>query len=323
MDNIYELMRLTIAGKGDYYKDCRIEKTRIALCSSIESAEDILRQDTWDILSPVLKVHSYLIRIVPPDRMVDDFSLKGEYSYDSHGTLNGGWLSVGHGFESDFKGRNPDECRFLPGNICEVLWLDSKPHPAIVKKLPPDRETISRMIASGSYADIGDDSYQVVMCAADGKCIDTHVMSLRVFEPKVKIHPSTVRKLKKALLDSKTAPVTEAIRRVTYEQRLRALVDELGVEYHIYPPGYCRDGYLSIHFEASDLPEYDGLGCNGVKCNGINIALAYWKIEKCPDMIRNGLLRLLGRPYTGKAFRLKDADNDPPIGDIEAKDYYF
>ena len=204
-----------------------------------------------------------------------------------------------------------------------MVWVDSKPQPAIVSKLPPDRETISRMIASGSYADIGDDSYQVVMCAADGKCIDTHVMSLRVFEPKVKIHPSTVRKLKKALLDSKTAPVTEAIRRVTYEQRLRALVDELGVEYHIYPPGYCRDGYLSIHFEASDLPEYDGLGCNGVKCNGINIALAYWKIEKCPDMIRNGLLRLLGRPYTGKAFRLKDADNDPPIGDIEAKDYYF
>lgn len=327
MEHIYELIRYTISGDGDYYRNCRIDENRLALCSSIESAEDIIRHDAWENPNPLFKVHSYLVRVVPPDTVVDDYSLDGEYAYDETGAPIGSWLGIqGEFFQSDFKGLDPQECRFKPGDICEVVWVDSKPQPAIVSKLPPDRETISRMIASGSYAEIGDNAYEVVMFDDRGRCFETSISTLRVFEPKGRIHPSTVRRLQRALSDLRTAPVREAIRRVTYEQRLHALLDDLGVELFIYPPEYFREGLVVLHFEVPDLPGYKREDSDGTPLdlpNQITISIPYWKIDKCPEMIRNGLLRLLGRPYTGKAFRLKEAEYLPPIDDPDTRDYYF
>ena len=311
IDHIYEVCRINIVCDGtSYYRDAVCREARIGLCSSLRSAEDVIKKDVKDF-SFLEPAHSYFVRYLQLDRPMDDFMADSEFLYDRSGIFQEQWMRRDDA--TGVEGHETPGCRFRQGDICEVLWADMRPHPAIIAQLPPERD-------NEEFA------YRVVMIDETGKCVEMSIDKLRIHKPRERIHPSTVRKLRKALEDFRTLPVRRAIESTAYEQRLRALLGDLGITIRILPPEYTSDDMLDLLIETSNLPGYKqdvSVATPFGQLKRISIGIPYWKIDKRPEMIRNGLLMLLGRHYTGKAFRLKEAEEPELPRDPESKYYYY
>ena len=311
---IYEVSRVSIINdEADYYRYAQCRESRIALCNSIKAAEDIIRLvpgDYWP-------THSYIVRIMPTDTPVDDYSVDGEYVYDSGGRLLDKWEWQQD--SSSFKPMDETGHRFRVGDICEVLWADMRPHPAIVAQLPPDRETIARAVAAAGYFDGNEYAYHVVLIDEKGRIRDQDISLLRVFEPHVRIHPATERRLRRSLDDFRTLPVRQAIERTAYEQRLLAITSSVGLDdVSVHGATGISTDVLRLNINAAALPAYCWPEEGRVK-----IRIRYRQIDRHPEMIREGLRRLMGLPAEGRAYHLKELWPAMERECPEFLEYYF
>lgn len=298
MEHIYEVSRVNIAFYGPrYYRDAVCREERIALCSTLERSEAIIARDIEEYAS-LEPAHSYFVRYLQVDRPVDDYQADAEFVYDCHGKLQGQWNRP---LDHDIVLVDESECRFRPGDICEVLWADMRPHPAIISQLPPDGEAL----AAKSYDIASEGAYRVLIVDETGTCRDLFVNMLHVYEPREKIHPSTVRKLRRELLEFRTLPVRKAIGRTAHEHRLLAITESLGLEARVLQEYSWEEESLLLGLDAAQLPGYDG-PCK----EDLTIKVWYSQIDKHPDVIREGLRRLMGLPREGRGYRLKE---DPLI----------
>lgn len=311
---IYEVSRISIFDDAkDYYRNAQCRESRIALCSSLKASEDIILRATGD----VFPAHSYIVRLIQEDAPVDDYSVDGEYVYDSGGRLLDKWVRP----QASTSAEHVDEAghRFRVGDICEVLWADMRPHPAIVAQLPPDRETIAKNVAAAGYFDGNAYAYHVVLINEKGRLRDQDISLLRVFEPRVTIHPATVRKLRRALEEFRTLPVRRAIERTAYEQRLRAITSSVGLDSVSVYGATCADAdVLYLTLDAASLGAYAG-----PEKDRVRIRIRYRQIDRHPEMIREGLRRLMGLPAKGRAYRLKELWPEMEREFPEFVEYYF
>ena len=96
-----------------------------------------------------------------------------------------------------FEGRNPEEVRFKPGDIVDVLWC-GEIQLGFVAAVPPDKEEAARINSGGIITlDVTDDSYMVFL--GENYSIHQHIDVLHVFEPHFRI-PERIRQRLKAKL---------------------------------------------------------------------------------------------------------------------------
>lgn len=313
--NIYEVSRITVDCTGPrYYRDSSCKESRIALCTSLESAEDMIRAYAGhdETLSPV---HSYIVRLFETDGPAENYNSDAEYTYDSDGAPLDRWVRPEGGGLSE--GHDPDECRFRPGDICEVLWSDLKPLAAIIESLPPDRESVRQALASGAFMEGDENAYLVVAIDGSGYAMEMYVDMLRVFKPSHPVHPATRRKLRKALAEYRTAPVRYEIRRIAAAQVLSSIAEETGVDLTL-PDDMCWEESLFLSLGTEGLPGYTGPGKDRVE---VRVTLS--QIERHPDMIRGAFRLLKGLPAEGRAYRLKKRVYTSSSGSQPWVEYYF
>ena len=311
---IYEVSRVSIINdEADYYRYAQCRESRTALCNSLKAAEDIIRLAPGDYWP----VHSYIVRLIQADTPVDDYSIDGEYVYDSGGRLLDKWERQQD--SSSFKPMDEAGHQFRVGDICEVLWADMRPHPAIVAQLPPDRETIARAVAAAGYFNGNEYAYHVVLVDEKGRIRDQDISLLRVYEPHARIHPATARRLRRALDEFRTLPVRLAIERTAYEQRLRAITSSVGLDEVSVYGATCADvDVLSLSLNAAVLPAY-----TGPEKERVTVRIRYRQIDRHPEMIREGLRRLMGLPAEGRAYHLKELWPAMERECPEFLEYYF
>ena len=278
--------------------DRTVVESRIALATSMETAEEIIGLDVND-RSGLEPVHSYRIARMPVDIRVGDWSVIEEYLYDGCGQF----LDKRERDDDRhycFMGRDESACRLRPGDICEAL-VGGKLLPGIVAALPPNPEAAAKVLsANGGLFGLdypGDDAYIILVKDTDGKFTNIQIDTLRVFAPGRKPHPSAVRSFSKALAEYRTAPVRLAIRAVSAKERLQSVLDELEIEGAITTPVFPQE-CLALDLSAESLPNLGG---------EITIVIPLRKVEKHLDMVRGGLARLAGKPVSGRGYHLKDS----------------
>ena len=194
-----------------------------------------------------------------------------------------------------------------------------KPHPAIITKIPPDRKTIAIAVAVTGCFNGNEYAYHVVLIDENGKLRDQDISLLRVYEPHARIHPATVRRLRRALDEFRTLPVRQAIERTAYEQRLRAIASSVGLDdVSVHGATGISTDVLSLNINAAALPAYTGPEKDRVK-----IRIRYRQIDRHPGMIREGLRRLMGLPAEGRAYHLKEVWPEMAMEFPDAVEYYF
>ena len=270
--------------------------TRIALASSLEMAEALIRTDI-DNRFGLETVHSYNVTRMPVDLRVCDREAIEEYRYDDHGILLGRRVCTDP--NGKFMGRDPEACRLRVGDMCEAI-VNGELILGIVESLPPSPETARRILAAngGTWGlDSSDDCYGLLLKTPDRKFTHMPVDTLNVFTPRCKPQSTIVRSFTMALADFRTAPVRLAIRAVSAKEKLQSVLDELEIEGAITTPVFPQE-CLALDLPAESLPNLDS--------GEITIVIPLRKVEKHLDMVRVGLARLAGKEVSGRGYHLKD-----------------
>ena len=164
--------------------------TQLFISSSLEAAEDYLHSY---VICPGNRedVYVFYIRELPVDMPSPGHECVSERVYGPTGELIDRRLFSTVQSPGKFDGRIPEEIRFAPGDIVEILDLEEV-HLAYVAGVPDSREEARRINDDGLIQlDETDDSYMVF--EGPGYCFHQHIDALRVFAPRFKI-PGPIRR---------------------------------------------------------------------------------------------------------------------------------
>ena len=281
--------------KRPHYPKYTVAHWHIGAASSFEKAESIIR----GVLEKEIfsKIHHFNIRKVGLDEMSIGNGCYSEWIYDRDGRLiDSRLISNMSSNPGLYSGRTEEQYRFHEGDIVEVETIDEISL-AFVVAVPPSVERALKINTGTQFhLDDTDDCY-VVLTDSDYASHD-HVDTLSLFKPQHRIHPSIEKRLKNAYAEYLTSGMREKIALTTAQEKLHQIAEELRLECEIKP--YF---YEWINFILKDFP---GQGHD----THIQIAnkLAYEHI----DRIRTTLLRLVGKPVSGRGYSLKDDNPAQP-----------
>ena len=161
------------------------------LASSLDVAEKYL-QNYVSAPCNLADAYVFFIRELPLDTSILGSESLSERVYGPDGQL----IDSRHFSSMDevpgvFEGRAPEEIRFAPGDIVEVIDYDEV-HLAFVGRVPPSREEAKAYNDEAEIKmDVTDDGYLVF--EGPGFCYHQHIDALRVFAPRFKI-PDPIRR---------------------------------------------------------------------------------------------------------------------------------
>lgn len=232
-----------------HYPCYKTKSEKIGSALSREDAESILKvflgSDYYDVDYPI---HHFSIKEYYIGCIAFSYDSLSEYVYDANGTLVDKRDHVSDEGFGYFHGRKPEEIRFQPGDICEFLSRDDVLL-GIIAEVPMDEEKATYLNTHfRNYTlDELEDQYLIVSTGGE-RCYGTHIDSIYVFKPKYKYLPQTEARLKKALANYRTRPIRMAIEGITYEEKLKEILEDLRLEATIRRPEW-EDGWFSLGFE--------------------------------------------------------------------------
>ena len=179
------LLELVLFTHPRRYPHFKVQTMQLLLASSLEKAEEYMRDY---IQEPNLMegAYAFFIREVPLDVPAEGGDCLSECVYDIHGQLlDRSNCSSVPSMPGVFEGRSPEQIRFKPGDIVEVLDC-GEVHLAFVGSVPPSCEEAEAFNHDASIQmDHFDDSYMVFN--GPGFTHHMHIDALRVFPPRFKI----------------------------------------------------------------------------------------------------------------------------------------
>ena len=166
---------------------------QLIIASSLEKAEDYMR-DYIQESNLMEDAYAFFIREIPVDVPADGGACLSERVYDIHGQLlDCRSCSSVPSMPGIFEGRTPEQIRFKPGDIVEVLAC-GEVHLAFVGSVPPSCEEAEVFNRDTSIQmDHFDDSYMVFN--GPGFTHHMHIDALRVFPPRFKIPPYLMKQI--------------------------------------------------------------------------------------------------------------------------------
>lgn len=294
-----------------HYPSYRVKDVKVGSALELRNAERIVREVAEDSAGRY-KLHSLRVIEVPLGKYAHEWDSLSERVYSREGKLLDRRT---YPPEIDlFGGRPEEELRFKRGDLCEVLDGE-RIYLGFVVDVPPTAEEVSRRNANCLYPlDASDGCYRV-QTEARGSLYD-HVDSLHIFTPQHKISSRTENRLRNAYQDYLTFPKRMQIADTTAKARLQAIFEELGWTAEIVAPSYEDDTFL---LKITGVPSFP---------NGLGMEIAQRKAWGHMDQIRNGFLRLAGRPAQGRGYRLKLSfpslvdQNGKPLLDMDYPFYF-
>ena len=220
-----------------HYPCYNTKSEKIGSALSREDAESILNafvsSDFYGVDYPI---HHFSIKEYYIGCIAFSYDSLSEYVYDANGAL----LDKREYEDSDgfgyLHGRKPEEIRFQPGEICEFLSGDDVLL-GIIADVPMNEERASYLNTHFRNYTLDEvDGHYLIVSSGGERCFGTHIDSINVFKPKYKYLPQTEARLKKALADYRTRPIRMAIEGITYEEKLKELLEYLGLEATIRLP---------------------------------------------------------------------------------------
>ena len=182
---IFQLLQVTYRHPRRYPR-FGVWWTQLFIASSLEAAEDYMRRYV-----SLEDVYVFYIRELPVDVPSPGHECISERVYGPTGEpIDCRRFSTVQS-SGMFEGRSPEEIRFKPGDIVEILDLDEV-HLAFVAGVPSSLEEAKRINNDGVIQlDEFDDTYMVF--EGPGYCYHRHIDALRVFAPRFKI-PGPIRR---------------------------------------------------------------------------------------------------------------------------------
>ena len=271
-----------------HYPDYPVKNIKVGSALELKGAERIVREVVRDPAGQ-FNLHSLRVLEIPLGKYAPEWEPRSEYLYSREGKLlDRRTIPANVGL---FDGRTEEDLRFKKGDLCEVLDGE-RIHLGFVVELPPTVEDASQHNAHSCLPmDVTDDCYGV---QTDSHYYSlTYVDSLRIFKPQYKISPRTENRLRNAYHDYLTFPKRMKIADITAKARLQAIFDELGWTAEISVPRYEDDPFL---LTITGVPRFP---------DGLSMEIEQRKAWNHMDQVRNGFLRLAGKPAEGRGYRLK------------------
>ena len=302
-EGIYEVTEVSriYDESGKNYPSYRISRECIGLYRSLEDAAELVRRRAEGGYCVHDETVLYSIRLMPLDCPFDGYMAMEEYLYDGSGKLLDKRTEP---FScSCFPGRDPEECRFRAGDLCEVLKGDEMVL-GIVAATPFTREEMEMRRERGLANHFNDRDVCQVLLLVPGKQYlhrPVRVDILSLVRPRYRVHPATARKLRRLRDEHRTAPVRHAIETAAREARLRSVLEDIGLEpVSISRPEYPLGDFL-LHFRPGELkdlvPDSD--------TEEVVIQIVPNTVDRHLDELRVGLSRLTDSPVPGRGLRLK------------------
>jgi hypothetical protein len=299
MRGVFELWAIVDKNpeRKPHYPRYKVEWEKFASASTLELAEKIMadhiRKSRESVPESIRdsSLHHYSIRQVP----LDDLSYMrclSERIYDGDGNLvDERTISTRDVDNEIFKGRTPEQIRFKEGDIVEVMG-NGEIQLGFVVGLPASVEEASKINDNALFSlDASDDSYTVLFDSSYYS--HSHVDALCIFKPQFRVHPNIERRLRKAYNDFRTFPARQKIANATAEARLKAILEELGIEGKMILPRHESDDFILIL-------AIDG----GSRVVLIEDKKVYDHLER----VRITLFRLAGKPVSGRGYGIHKND---------------
>ena len=271
-----------------HYPDYRVRNLKVGSALERKGAERIVREIAQNPAARY-NLHSMRVLEIPLGKYAPETSPRTEYLYSREGKL-----LDRRTFPAEvglFEGRTEEDLRFKKGDLCEVLDGE-RIYLGFVVEVPPTVEDASQHNARSSFPlDSTDDCYGVQTNAHYYSL--TYVDSLKIFKPQFKISARTENRLRNAYQDHLTFPKRMQIADTTAKARLQAIFEELGWTARIGVPHYEDD---TFELTIMGVPRFP---------SGLGMEIDQRKAWYHMDQVRNGFLRLAGRPMEGRGYRLK------------------
>ena len=274
-----------------HYPSFPVATFKIGSALSLDGAERIVRdtaltekgQRYWGC-----RVHSFRVVEIPLGRYAPQWQPLSARIYDPDGRpLDRRTVPAVDGV---FQGRGPDELRFAPGDLCEVLDNeDDEVYLGIVVGLPPDPARAALINKVDFHLDDGDDNYVVLR----DRGREFHVDSLRLFPPRYRVSPRTEARLRNAYNDYMTLGRRMDILDTAAAARLEAAAREAGWTVSLKKPRWENDTFKLMLEGVRGFPE------------GLDLQISQKKAWRSMDRILATFRRLSGRPAGGRGYRLK------------------
>ena len=313
-DAIYEVTEVARVydASGKDYPSYKVRRTCLGRFRRLEDAESLVTRRATERESWYDETILYRISLMPLDVETNSGSALEEYLYGDDGfLLDRRMQPIFHGV---FEGRDPGECRFRHGDLCEIVGEDSVTL-GIVAAVPFTRKEMSarrEKLVVRTFDDL--DVCEVIPFSQGG---DNHVHPRRrsildLVSPRYRVHPSTAARLRRLLDGYRTLPVRLAIRNSSQEARLRSVLEDVGLDPTAINKPCLLDDCFSLRFQSGELK---GIACN--EGEGIDIEISRNIIDRHLDELKVGLSRLTANPLPGRGYRLKEAH--PGVSPL----YYF
>lgn len=307
LNAVYEVTEVSRVrdGSGKDYPAYGVARESIGLYRSLEDAAALVRSRAGDGCSEHDETVFYSIRLRALDCPTDADDAMEEYLYDGSGALlDSRTEPFSSGF---FQGRDPEECRFRPGDLCEVLH-GGRMVLGIVAATPFSRKEMELRRAGGVTIFSEDrDACQVILALQGGRygslplCMDI----LSMIKPRYGVHPSAARRMRRLLDENRTSPVRHAIATAAREARLRSVIGDASLDpVSVAIPELSWDDFY-IHLRTDGLK---GVPCPAER-DEVVIRVDAGKIDRHLDELRVALSRIAGNPVPGRGFRLKRDDD--------------
>ena len=285
-------------GSGKDYPSYKVRQSCIGRFRRLDDAESLVKRKTAERESLYDETVLYRISLMPLEVETNSGSALEEYLYGDDGSLLDRRMQPIYIFE----GRDPDECRFRPGDLCEIVDEDSVTL-GIVAAVPFTRKEISARREKGALTFDDLDVCEVIPFSPgdDSRVHSRRWPILSLVGPRYRVHPSTAARLRRLFDGYRTLPVRLAISNASQEARLCSVLEDVGLEpTAIRHPTYPNDTFKLL-FNPADLK---GIYCEEDEEFQIDISPII--IDRHLDELRVGLSRLTSRPLPGRGFRLKN-----------------
>ena len=223
------------------YPHYRVRRWKLGTASTLEQAERLMR--THIAGSDPAFLHSLMINEVPLDRPCTMHTSLASYLYNRDGTrIDERTYSTIREDDGVYPGRTAEQIRFSKGDIVEVLD-GNEVSLGFVVGLPASTGKAARINGSrnGWHLDDTDDSYTVLF--GSDFTYQKYVDSLNVFTPRLRVHPSTERHLRKCYSDYVSLPARSGIMNTTALEQLRGFMESHGMNGHVKAPEYLDDEF--------------------------------------------------------------------------------
>lgn len=223
------------------YPHYRVRMWKLGTASSLEQAERMMRIHIAGTNPDFL--HSLMINEVPLDRPCTMHTSLSSYLYDRDGTrIDERTYSTIREDDGVYPGRTSEQIRFRKGDIVETLE-GNEVTLGFVVELPASAGKAARINESrnGWHLDDTDDSYTILF--GSDFTHHKHIDSLRVFAPRLRVHPSTEKRLRKCYSDYVSFPARSAIMNTTALEQLRKFMGSQGMKGQVKAPEYLDDEF--------------------------------------------------------------------------------